>query len=84
MLNRIREIIFLLIFIFVIWFIFHERESAKNEVKIEQLQEEKKIDEGVIHTKNFQQKLISKPERSIDVAARDEWLHLLWEKADHN
>ncbi len=63
------------------WF-KHEREAAKNEIIIEQQQEiiEEKTD--VIETKNRQQKLISKPALSSDVAARDEWLQLLWQKAD--
>lgn len=63
------------------WF-KHERTAAKNEVIIEQQKEIIEEKSDVIHTKNNQQKLISKPALSIDIAARDEWLQLLWQKAN--
>lgn len=66
----------------IFWWMKHERQSAKNEVIIEQQQEEIEQKENVIQVKNFQQKLISKPALSADLAARDEWLQLLWKKAD--
>jgi len=66
----------------VFFWLQHERKSAKNEVIIEQQEEEIKEKNNVIQTKNFQQKLISKPASSSDIAARDVWLHTLWEKAE--
>jgi len=60
----------------------HERQSAKNEVIITQQQEIIEEKSNVIETKNFQQKLISKPALSVDVVARDEWLQLLWAKTN--
>jgi hypothetical protein len=66
---------------FFYWF-RHERQSAKNEVLIEEKQQIIEEKNGVIETKNFQQKLIKSPVRSADLAARDEWLQLLWQKSN--
>jgi len=82
--NKFNSIIFIIfIVIFSIFlFIKHEMEAAKNELIIDQQKEEIREKADVIQTKNFQQKLISKPALSSDVVTRDEWMQLLWEKTD--
>lgn len=67
----------------IFWWIHHERESAKNEIKIENLEKENKTQGGIIETKNDQQKLISKPDLDSDLTFRDKWLQLVWEKSDN-
>ncbi len=64
-----------------IWFYQSGQTSKGNEIKIEQLQQENEIKNEVIETKNFQQKLISKPALSVDLAARDRWVLKLWEES---
>lgn len=64
-----------------IWFYNHGQTTKGNEIKIEQLQQENEIKNEVIETKNFQQKLISKPALSVDLAARDRWVLKLWEES---
>lgn len=56
----------------------HERKSAQNEIIVEEQKEEIKIKNEVIETKKFQQKLVSKPDLSSDIDARNDWLQELW------
>lgn len=71
-----------LIAIFLFWFYNHTIEFADNKSEITDLKTTTEVQSNVIETKNYQQKLISNPTFSSDLAARDRWLQLLWSKSD--
>jgi Na+/H+ antiporter NhaC len=64
----------------VFFYIRHERNSAKNEVKIENLEQENKGQNEIIKTNNIQKKLVSNTLVNNDVVARSEWLQLYFEE----
>lgn len=68
-------------------FVKYERKSAKNEVIIQQQEQEIKQQNQqiekkneVIETKNYQQKIISKTFSNVDFVARSEWMQLVFEE----
>jgi len=58
----------------------HERTGAKNEVKIEVLEQENKGQNEIIKINTVQKKLVSNSIINNDVFARTEWLRLYFEE----
>lgn len=54
--------------------------AKKNEMLIEELKQKNQIQNGIIQTKNFQQKLIRNSDSNTNIVARNDWLQLLWSK----
>lgn len=70
----------LIIIALLFFWINHERKSAKNEVKIEKLEQENKGQNEIIKISQTQQKLVSKTSVNNDSNARREWLRLIFEE----
>lgn len=86
---KIKEIIFLILAVFLIFIIFlvasESKKAGKNEVKIEQLKNESvqkdtiiKIEKSINNVKTKQQKIITN--NNVDIEYRNEWL--CWIKTD--
>ncbi|MBP7710784.1 MAG: hypothetical protein KA100_06935 [Rickettsiales bacterium] len=54
----------------------------KQEEKIDQQNQQIEKKNEVIETKNLQQKIISKTSVNLDVAARSEWMQLVFEERE--
>lgn len=84
MINKIRQILLIILTIIIIigFFIKNEIKSTKNQIIIEQQNKIIEQQNDVIETKAFQQKLIKKPVSSNSIASRDQWLQLIWAKSE--